>query len=163
SPASKLSRKTMISAASTDASFLYNQGAGGLLMEVVHEAVPADLQRTQVESALAVGSHHFLHPERRALEFHRRGVEVLHLQHDRLTRRSSDLSGVEAMVLDGDVQGHGVVGAQRRRRPRRCAGKGKRNPKSRSNRASHVSSTGTSMMPLRYERIDLPQIPRGLQ
>src|SRR6267378_3397587 len=63
-PASKTSRKTIISAASIDACLMYSEGAARLFVEVVVEFVASGLQRPHIDDTLAVGSDHLFDPQR---------------------------------------------------------------------------------------------------
>src|SRR5450759_3901730 len=82
-PASNTSRKTIISAASMDASLLHDQRASGFGVEVVEKIVAAGRERSKPDDAFAVSGDHLLYPERYALKLHRGCVAVLYLQHDR--------------------------------------------------------------------------------
>src|ERR1700736_574778 len=94
-PASKTSRKTMISAASIGACLLYNEGAARLFVEVVVEFVASGLQRPHIDDTLAVGGDDLFDPQRFALELHGFGVEVLDPQGDRFIGRRAQLAGLE--------------------------------------------------------------------
>src|ERR1700716_380074 len=76
-PASKTSRKTMMSAASTGAGLLYGQGAARLFVEVVVKFVAAGFEFPHIDDTLTVGGHHLFDPQRFAFELHGFGVEVL--------------------------------------------------------------------------------------
>src|SRR3984893_12981520 len=94
-PASKTSRKTIISAASIDACLMYGEGAARLFVEVIVEFVASGLQRPHIDDTLAVGSDHLFDPQRFALEFHRFGVEVLDPDRDGSVGRRVQLAWLE--------------------------------------------------------------------
>ncbi len=56
---------------------LHGQSAARLFVEVVIKFVASGFQRPHIDDALAVGGDHLLDPQRRALELHRLGVEIL--------------------------------------------------------------------------------------
>src|SRR5258708_29207092 len=103
-PASNTSRKTMIRAASTRASF-HNERAVIGLIEVVEEFVFAGLERTDAHDALALRGDHLLGLELLALEFHGGGVAVGDADHDTGIRRRLDLDRLEFPVLYGELDG----------------------------------------------------------
>src|SRR4051812_33228084 len=89
-PASKTSRKTMISAASMARSYfttrflLHNQSAArDLFVVFVEEFVAARLLGANVDGGVAGAGYHLLDLQGLALELHRLGVEVLQLDDDR--------------------------------------------------------------------------------
>src|ERR1700712_4490244 len=76
-PASKTSRKTMINAASTTASVIYDQrAAGNLLIVLIEEFVAAGLLRADVDGRIAAPGNHLLDMQGFALELHRLGIEI---------------------------------------------------------------------------------------
>src|ERR1700736_5126392 len=76
-PASKTSRKTMMSAASTGARLLHGQGAARLFVEVVVKFVASGFQCPHIDDTLTVGGDHLFDPQRFAFKLHGFGVEVL--------------------------------------------------------------------------------------
>src|SRR6266516_2849230 len=103
-PASNTSRKTMIKAASTAASFHHERAAIGLI-EIVEEFVFAGFERTDAYDALAIRGDHLLGLERLALEFHRGSVAIGDADHDAGVRRRLDLGRLELLVLHGELDG----------------------------------------------------------
>src|ERR1700694_1483867 len=76
-PASKTSRKTMMSAASTGARLLHDQGAARLFIEIIVKFVASGFQRPHIDDPLALGGDHLFDPQRFAFKLHGFGVEVL--------------------------------------------------------------------------------------
>jgi 3-oxoacyl-[acyl-carrier protein] reductase len=61
-----------------DVTSLYDEGTPSLAMEIVEEFVLARRKRADIDDTLGSRGHHFLDPERYALEFHRGCIEILH-------------------------------------------------------------------------------------
>src|SRR5262249_42098395 len=113
SPASKTSRKTMISAASTGVSLLHDQGAPGrVLVEVVKEFVAPRRKRTQVDGPFPVRRNHLFHPQSHAFEFGRGGIEILDAQHDRPVGRGMQLGRLEFVIANGNRKAHRLLGGR---------------------------------------------------
>src|SRR5260370_21708241 len=81
-PASKTSRNTMMSAASTGARLLHDQGAARLFVEVVVKFVASGFQCPHIDDTFAIGGDHFLDPQRLAFKLPGLGVEVLDAYRD---------------------------------------------------------------------------------
>src|SRR3954469_2593212 len=85
-PASMTSRKTMMAVPSMV--LLCDEHAlGGRLVEFTEEFIPAALQRPQANGRFAVAGNHLFDTQRLALELLGRGIEVFHLERDRLCGR----------------------------------------------------------------------------
>src|ERR1700737_5445311 len=83
-PASKTSRKTIMSAAITIASLLNEQRAArDLFVVFVDKFVTAGFLRAHIDRRVAPGGDHLLDLQGLALEFHRLGIQILQLDHDR--------------------------------------------------------------------------------
>src|ERR1019366_3686596 len=125
-PASKTSRKTMMSAASTGAGLLHGQGAARLFVEVVVKFVAAGFQCPHIDDTLAVGGDHLFDPQRCAFELHGLGVEVLDPESDGLVGRRAQLAGLELALGIGQLNLSRLLRLRRRRRNHRnCTKRGK--------------------------------------
>src|SRR6266852_6219882 len=102
-PASKTSRKTMMSAASTGARLLHDQGAARLFVEVVVKFVASGFQRPHIDDAFAIGGDHLFDPQRGAFKLHGLGVQVLDPDRDGLVGRRAQLARLEHSLGIGDV------------------------------------------------------------
>jgi hypothetical protein len=69
-------------------------------MEIVEELVAAGCQRPDIDDAFTAGRDDLFHAQRSALEFHWRGVEILHSDADRAIGGRGYLARLKAMVLD---------------------------------------------------------------
>src|SRR5258708_1379080 len=104
-PASNTSRKTMISAAITTSSrsttnLLNDQrAAGDLLVILVEEFVAARLLGANIDGGVAGSRDHLLDLQGLAFEFHRLGVEIFQLDHDRGVGGRGDLGRIEFFGL----------------------------------------------------------------
>src|SRR5882757_8381143 len=116
-PASKTSRKTMISAAITTRSCLllfdHQCAAGDLLVILVEEFVAAGLLRAHVDGGVAAAGDHLLDLQGLAFEFHRLGVEILQLDHDRGIGGRGDLDRLEFLVLVAQLDFGGALRVRR--------------------------------------------------
>src|ERR1700736_6288839 len=97
-PASKTSRKTMMSAASIGARLLHDQGAARLFVEVVVKFVAPGFQCPHIDDALAVGGDHLFDPQRFALKLHGFGVEVLDPESEGFVGGGAHLARLELAV-----------------------------------------------------------------
>src|SRR5882672_6745712 len=106
-PAWKTSRKTMISAAIMMGSYglLFNhqRAAGDLLVVLVEEFVAAGLLCAHVDGGVAAAGDYLLDLQGLAFEFHRLGVEVLQLDHDRGVGGRGDLGRIEFFILVAEL------------------------------------------------------------
>src|SRR4029077_1093936 len=106
-PASKTSRKTMINAGKTPATAAsphHKDALGRARVKIVKEFILAGLLRPDINNGLAIAGQDLLNPEAVALEFHRRRIEVLNTQRDRLACRRFQLCGIELVILHGEYQ-----------------------------------------------------------
>ena len=71
-------------------------------MEVVEKFVAARSQSTHINGAFAAGRENLFNPKRHALELHRRRVEVLHPNCQRLIGGRLDLGRLKMMAFDGN-------------------------------------------------------------
>src|SRR4051794_22404611 len=110
-PASKTSRKTMISAASTASTALLDDqcAARNLLVVFVEEFVTAGLLGAHVDDGVGAPGHHLFDPQGFALELHRLGIEILQLDDDRRVGGSGDLGGIELLVLVAELDFGGLL------------------------------------------------------
>src|SRR5882762_8471771 len=97
-PASKTSRNTMISAASTGARLLHDQGAARLFVEVVVKFVAPGFQCPHIDDPLALGGDHLFDPQRFAFKLHGFGVEVLDPKRDGFVGGRAQLARLELAV-----------------------------------------------------------------
>src|SRR5580692_6364646 len=123
-PASKTSRKTISNDASTGTSqrnfhdtfhgttrkLWDDQEALSLMVEIVVEIIAARLLRPHVNDALAAHRNDLLEMQIAAFEFRHDRVQVLHMDRDRLARRSVQFGGIEQMIFHGDRELHRVIG-----------------------------------------------------
>src|SRR5258705_9516040 len=123
-PASKTSRKTMISAAITTGSYglLFNhqRATGDLLVVLVEEFVAAGLLCAHIDGGVAAGGDHLFDLQGLAFEFHRLGVEVLQLDHDRCVGGRGDLRRIELLVLIAQLDFGGTLRTRSNSGNRRC-------------------------------------------
>src|ERR1700724_820782 len=118
-PASKTSRKTMMSAASIGARLLHDQGAARLFVEVVVKFVAPGFQRPHVDDALAIGGDHLFDPQRFAFKLHGLGVEILDPEGDRGIGRRAHLAGLELVLGIGHLNLSRLLRVRRRHRKHR--------------------------------------------
>src|SRR5258707_5425930 len=127
-PASKTSRKTMISAAITTGSYglLFNhqRAAGDLLVVLVEEFVAAGLLRAHVDGGVTAAGDYLLRLQGLAFELHRLGVEILQLDHDWCVGGRGDLNRVDLLVLVAQLNFSGALRTRRNSSDRRCDGHG---------------------------------------
>src|SRR6202030_1725850 len=97
SPASKTSRKTIRSAASTGTSW-YDQGALCLMVEVVDKIVAARLLRPHMDDRFAAGRDDLLEMQFAAFESEGDVTEVLDPNIERLAGRRVQFGGIELVI-----------------------------------------------------------------
>src|SRR6516165_1730397 len=78
-------------------------------MVIAIEAIAAGVQRPDLDRDFAAAANDFFDPKRLALEFLWRRIEILDPQHKGLIGRSPYFSGLETMILDGQLDGHGFL------------------------------------------------------
>src|SRR5271170_8089708 len=107
-PASKTSRKTINSAASTGTSRHY-QITLRLMVKIVVEIVTARLLRPHIDDALAADRDDLLEMQVAAFELGHDRIEILDVDGDGLTGRRMQFGGIELVILDRDRERHGVI------------------------------------------------------
>src|SRR4051794_25682658 len=125
-PASKTSRNTMISAASTIIPLFHDQSTAVALVEVVEEFISAGLQRADADRGLAVRRDDLFHPHRLAFELHRSRIAILHAKQDRLVGRRAHFARLKLLTLhcefDRYVLRRRALREEQQRRPSESAG-----------------------------------------
>src|ERR1700694_3408993 len=124
-PASKTSRKTMMSAASTGARLLHDQGAARLFIEIIVKFVASGFQRPHIDDALAIGGDRLFDPQRFAFKLHGFGVEVLDAESDGFVGRRAHLGRLELALGIGHLKLGRLLRLRRRYwKHRNCAKRG---------------------------------------